>query len=314
MKEELISVIVPIYNVEDYLKKCIDSIINPTYKNLEIILVDDGSTDSCGFICDKYKKVDDRIIVVHKSNGGLSSARNVGLDIAKGDLISFVDGDDYLELEMYEKLKLNMDKYESDIVICSFYYEKGNNKTIKRINNDSNKVTFGKDKFISFQNCVWDKMYKKNIFNEIRFPLRHICEDAFIICDLLDKAKKVSYVDAPLYNYVYRSNSIINSFGINHFDSIISLNKKIEFYNKKGYNDLALKEKKKKIDRDIIILSKMKQYGIKNKEVKEKCYNDLLRTNKEIKWNKATRRNKLFKVFRRLSINILAIKYKLTNI
>ena len=116
--EKKISVIVPVYQVEEYLEKCIESIINQTYKNLEIILVDDGSKDKCPSICDRYQKMDNRIVVIHKENGGLSSARNAGLDIATGELVTFVDSDDYIEADMLAVLASILEDYRCDISVC----------------------------------------------------------------------------------------------------------------------------------------------------------------------------------------------------
>lgn len=121
MEEKLISIIVPVYNVEKYLKECIDSVISQTYKNLEIILVDDGSTDKSGEICDEYSKKDSRIKVIHKENGGLSDARNVALDIAKGEYIGFVDSDDYVEKDMFETLYKLAEEHNTEISSISFY-------------------------------------------------------------------------------------------------------------------------------------------------------------------------------------------------
>ncbi|MBO7334370.1 MAG: glycosyltransferase, partial [Lachnospiraceae bacterium] len=118
---ELISVIVPVFEVEKYLKECIESILNQTYTNLEIILVDDGSPDKCGEICEEYAKTDNRIIVIHHENKGLSSARNRGLDIATGDYIGFVDSDDKIAPDMFEILLNNLKQYDADISICGFY-------------------------------------------------------------------------------------------------------------------------------------------------------------------------------------------------
>ena len=314
-KEELISIIVPIYNVEDCLDKCINSIINQTYKKLEIILIDDGSTDSCKIICDNYKKLDDRIIVVHKSNGGLSSARNAGLDIAKGELIGFVDGDDYIELTMYEKMKKCMDKNNSDIVSCSvFYKKKYKKKEIKYlINNKKLECLTGKQKYIYVQNYAWNKLYKRDIFNNIRYPSGQIYEDGYIICDILEKANSISFVDEPLYNYVYRNNSITKKFNINQFDCIISINKKIDFYNKKRYLDLVIREKNRKINVLIVFLAKMKRYKIKNKEVFDKYYKELIDTNKEINWRNTTKLNKLYKLFGKPFISFLAFGLRIKD-
>lgn len=321
MKDELISVIVPIYNVENYLGKCLDSIINQSYKNLEIILIDDGSTDNSGKICDQYRKKDNRIIVVHNCNEGLSCARNKGLDIVKGSLISFIDSDDYLEPEMFLELKNNMDKYESDISMCNFYYEKNEKRSIKNNSYNGDFVVSDKDKFIkiyeefnSVSVYAWNKLYKKWIFDNIRFPEGKIYEYSKIICEILDKANRISYTSKPLYNYVYRKSSIGNSFNINHFDKIESNNKKIEFFSKKGYSDLALKEKKSKIDNLMMNLSKMKRYKINNKEVFNKYYKELLDTNKDVKWKDANKKVKLFKIFRKPSINGLAFLYRIRDL
>ena len=321
MNNELISVIVPIYNVDKYLEKCINSIINQTYNNLEIILIDDGSTDNSGKICDKYKNMDNRIIVIHCDNKGLSCARNKGLDIAKGDLFSFVDSDDYIEPNMIEELKNNMDEFNSDISICNINYLK--NQKRKILYKDVFRKDFiskEKEKFKNIQNdfssltvYAWNKLYKKELFNNIRYPEGKIYEDSYVLCDILDKANIVSYTLKPLYNYVYRSESIVNNFSIKHFDKIDSFNKKIEFLTKKGYDDLISEEKNRKMNCLIINLSKMKRYGIKNKEAWDKYYKELVNINKEVKWKGSTKYNKFYKVFRKPSISILAFALKVRD-
>ena len=322
MDEKLISVIVPIYNVEKYLEKCIDSIINQTYKNLEIILIDDGSTDKSGNICDKYKKYDSRIVVIHENNCGLSYARNKGLDLAKGQLISFVDSDDSLELNMLEVLMNNMYKYDSDISICNYFYIKDNDKKIC-VNNSNLKdfSSFGREKFDNIYNeykslavVVWNKLYKREIFDEIRFPNGKIYEDAFVICDILDNSKRVSYTLKPLYNYVYRANSIINTFAVNHFNRIDAFNKRISFYAKNGYDDLVYDEKNRKTDVLINYLIKMKNNNIKDKETYNKYYKELVETNKEVKWKGSTKYVKFYKVLRRPSISILAFGLRVRDL
>lgn len=314
MNSELISIIVPVYNVEKYLERCVYSIINQTYKNIEIILIDDGSTDNCNIICDRFKMEDNRVKVIHKSNEGLSSSRNKGIEITSGNIICFIDSDDYIESNMIEILKNNMDKYNSDISICNFYYEKNERKTtIINKNNDLEFCSIGKEKYNNIINeygkiteYVWNKLYKKTLFKKIRFPKGKIFEDSNIICDILGKAKRVSYIMNPLYNYVYRTDSIVNTFNINHFDEIDSFNKKIAFFEKKDYYDISLDEKRRKMNTLITNLSKMKRYHIKNKKVFNKYYKELVDTNKEVKWKNATWKNKMFKILRRPTISILA--------
>ena len=322
MGESLISVIVPIYNVEKYLDKCILSIINQTYKNLEIILVNDGSNDNCGNICDYYKKIDNRIVVNHKMNEGISSARNVGIDQAKGKLICFVDSDDYLESNYIEELKKNMNKYDSDISVCNYYYIKKKKKKIKcKVPNDISFVLTDKKIYDCMHNkyeglCVyaWNKLYKKEVFNNLRYPKNQIYEDSYILCEILDKVNKVSYTLKPLYNHVYRNDSIINTFKINHFNKIDALNKRIDFLYQKKYYDLVLKEKNYKMYSIIINLSKMKRYKIRDKEIYNKYYKELVETNNEVKWKDATRINKFYKVFRKPSISMLAFGLRIKDL
>ena len=144
--EDVVSVIVPVYNVEQYIRKCIESILNQTYNKMEIILVDDGSTDNSGIICDEYSKRDKRIKVIHKINGGLSDARNAGLDICTGDYIVFVDSDDYIKNNMIEMLHKDILEKRADISVCSYFFD--NDGNIKRKNISTEKfVTAGQEKF-----------------------------------------------------------------------------------------------------------------------------------------------------------------------
>lgn len=308
----LISIIVPIYNIEDYLSKCLESIINQSYKETEIILIDDGSTDNSYLICKKYKLKDKRIKIVHKKHGGLSSARNLGLEMATGELISFVDGDDYLELDFYEKLKKNMDQYNSDISICNYYVD--DNDKIRSTNiNNANLFTFENEmKFLFINTSVaWNKLYKKKIFDSIRYPEGKFYEDIFIICHLLDKSNRISYEPLPLYHYVQRNNSIVHTFSINHFDKVDAINNNILFlYNKKCY-DLALEEKNRMCYTIITNLIKMKLYHINNKEVYDKYYKELCDTVKSIKWKDSSKYVKRFKIAKNLYLYIRYTEYKI---
>ena len=241
----MISVVIPIYNVEKYLKKCIESVINQTYKNLEIILVNDGSTDNSKNIIDEYSLIDNRIKVINKKNGGLSDARNVGIEIAKGDYIAFLDSDDWIELNMYEKLYSYIKQENADIVQCSYqevYNEEVNNQKIK----EEIKLISGKDSLynLSGENhgktvVVWNKIYKRELFNDIRFPKGKYHEDEFTTYKLLYKANKIVDLNLPLVYYRQRDGSIMNSkFNIKRLDALEAFNERLAFYKEKNLNEL----------------------------------------------------------------------------
>lgn len=266
---ELISIIVPIYNVDRYLRRCIESIINQTYKNIEIILVDDGSSDSSPEICDKYKEKDSRIIVIHKENGGLSSARNAGLEVAKGTLIGFVDSDDYIASDMYEKLKANMDKYSSDISACQFCINYKYSKRVSIVCSEE-KIFRGKEKFDNLKYIkavAWNKLYKREIFRKIKYPDGKIYEDHLIICDVLNAAKKVSFINETLYYYTMRRSSITRTFTENHLDQINAFDVDIKYYKKKKYTDLVVGAQYKKVMQTIGYAYKIKAKSLSDKRV-----------------------------------------------
>lgn len=214
MSPILISVIVPVYNVEKYLRKCLDSIINQTYQNIEIILVDDGSKDTSGQICDEYALKDSRIIVIHKENGGLSSARNAGLDIAKGNYVMFVDSDDYVEPQFCEiPLKLALEK-GVDIVTFGYnkvfedghnWYRRTNTPRLIESIEGIREIIVKNDIIFSF---AWNKLYKLSLFNDVNYPIGKIYEDQATTYLLFHKAQRIYVTDAILYNYVYRESSI----------------------------------------------------------------------------------------------------------
>lgn len=214
--EPKISVIIPIYNVENYLEKCIESVINQTYKNLEIILVNDGSTDGCKEICDRYKASDKRIKVIHKKNGGISDARNWGIDNATGDYVAFLDSDDWIDLGLYENLYNNIIKEKCDISMCNYkrtYDNKSNlkhsDKKVIYTNHEILKELYT-DKQILIV-VVWNKLFKKELFNSFRFPVGKIHEDEYLIPSVLYKANKIVYLEKELIYYRITPNSIMNS-------------------------------------------------------------------------------------------------------
>lgn len=214
MDEQKISVIVPVYQVEEYLDRCITSILSQSYGNLEIILVDDGSGDKSGTICDEYAKLDNRIRVIHKPNGGLSSARNTALDIATGDYVGFVDGDDYVHRFMFEKLIKAAVEHSADIAVCGHFTEKDNRITIKEPILDSLQEYTGKealrvlieDKWMN--NYAWDKLYKAELFRGVRYPEGRNYEDIATTYLLFDRSKKIVQIPEYLYYYQIRSGSI----------------------------------------------------------------------------------------------------------
>lgn len=222
-KNGLISVIVPVYNVESYLEKCIDSIIHQTYKNLEIILVDDGSTDNSGKICDVYKEKDSRIKVIHKQNRGLSSARNCGLEIAKGEYIGFVDGDDYIAEDMYALLNNHM-KDDVGIVSCKIaYVDQGH---VKAPNSASGLMIMDnvqairevlRVRYLNISAC--DKLYRRETIGNIKFSVGRTSEDLPFIYNVVKNCKYVINIGEYKYFYCYRENSISHkSFFIRRID------------------------------------------------------------------------------------------------
>ena len=204
-----VSIIVPVYNVEKYLSRCLDSLINQTLFDIEIIIVNDGSPDNSQDIIDKYKKKDKRIISLIKENGGQASARNLGLNYASGEYIGYVDSDDWVRIDMFEKMYNKAKEEESDIVICDFYkaYDDGN------IIEEKNMITFENDikkNYIMGHPCPWNKIYKKGIITNEHFPEGMIYEDFASDPLLVSKVNVVSYVENPLYFYYIRENSTMN--------------------------------------------------------------------------------------------------------
>lgn len=215
---EVVSVIVPVYNVEKYLEKCICSLLSQTYSNLEIILVDDGSPDACPQICDSYASKDARIKVIHKKNGGLSDARNAGIEAASGDYIAFVDSDDYIAPQMIQTLLQYAIDKEADISVCNYYKVFENGEKLYQPKTVQEKVMTNleamEDIFTASNLCeviTWNKLYAAHLFKdtEIRFPVGKIHEDNFTTYKLFYAAEKVVYVDIPLYYYVQRNDSIM---------------------------------------------------------------------------------------------------------
>lgn len=247
----LVSIIIPIFNVEQYLKRTVDSILNQTYKNIEIILVDDGSIDNSGIICDEYAKEDNRIKVFHKTNGGVSSARNLGITKATGDFICLVDSDDFIRDTYVEDLLKTVLKYKADIVICLFEYGKSDkfnlflNKDIESVTllNNIEALEYLYNKKLSGTMIVpWNKLYSKKLFENIKFPDDKIHEDEFIVPVLLYYANRIAIINKYDYYYFQSSGSIMRSeFNIKRLDAVEALEKRIKFFEDK--NLIKLKNK-----------------------------------------------------------------------
>ena len=212
-----LSVIVPVYNVENYLNKCITSIVEQTYKALEIILVDDGSTDTSGQLCDEWKKKDTRVKVIHKSNGGLSSARNAGILQAKGEYISFIDSVVFIVLDMYATMVEALDRTGKDIASCGRVVDLWGEREKKEFLLDRERIFDQKEaveevlllRHIDVSAC--DKIYKRKLFDNIMYPEGKISEDAAIIFEILTASNGVVHVGKAFYHYIYRKNSISKS-------------------------------------------------------------------------------------------------------
>lgn len=220
-RETKISVIVPVYNVENYLARCVDSILAQSYEHLEVILVDDGAKDSSGAICDDYAAKDPRVKVIHKENGGLSSARNRGLEAATGEYIAFVDSDDWITPDAYEHLLQLMEKYEVKLV-CGGRYD---------VNGKTGEKTVGlcpkKEEVISSEELagrifLWDhcdssacdKLYHRSLLENFRYPEGKVCEDVPVTYKIVLSTDRVAMSDKPFYHYYHRAGSISKAFGI----------------------------------------------------------------------------------------------------
>ena len=211
----MISIIVPVYNVEQYLRKCLDSIINQTYRDLEILIIDDGSTDGSGEICNEYAAFDHRLQVIHQNNKGLSEARNSGIDIATGDYILFVDGDDWIESNTVECLYQACLDHNAEVSCCGHYKEFADRTTVHSLVT-SKKEYEGEEITVpamkgSFAHYAWEKLWKRSLFEEFRFPSGMQFEDVATTWKLFLRCNKVVCIPDVLFHYTYRKDSIGNT-------------------------------------------------------------------------------------------------------
>lgn len=285
---KLVSVIIPIYNVEKYLKRCVESVRNQTYQKIEIILVDDGSTDRCGMICDEYDEVDNRIKVVHKKNGGLSSARNAGLRCAEGEYIFFLDADDFIDVDTFRILQEKMELHQADIAMCGCVYVDEFGKLKEQKQERASEIVLTGEQLL-VQNAmasdwmlisVCNKLYKRAIFDMLLFDEGKQFEDEFIFHNICNRCNLIIIIKEVLYFYTQRSDSITGKGNsarkvdvieayikrILYMNSIAGIQMKIAcertiselyyliyLYSRKiGSNNLELNRRMKKIRKDVL--------------------------------------------------------------
>ncbi|MFY1811444.1 glycosyltransferase family 2 protein [Bifidobacterium adolescentis] len=244
-EQPLISIIVPVYNVEQSLDRCVHSIVAQTYRHLEIILVDDGSPDDCPRLCDAWAGQDDRIRVIHKPNGGLSDARNAGLDAMRGDFIAFVDSDDYVEPDYVNRLYVGISG--ADMSVCAIICEDSNGKarqgnepiTDERIAVPSEEYL--RHALLDWRLVVaWNKLYAASIWNQLRFPVGRIHEDEYVLHQVVDQCMSINVLPDELYHYVSTDSSITHSgFSIRNLDRLEALARRLEYCISKNYRQCA---------------------------------------------------------------------------
>lgn len=245
----MVSIIIPVYNAEKYLSKCLDSVINQTYKEIEVILVNDGSTDNSAQICEQYQKVDDRIKVINKKNGGVSSARNSGLEYSNGRYISFIDPDDWIEYDMIERLYSLIGQFNAEISICGYFKEKLDGTIVNKINDSTVIKLSNKDglNYIlnpeGYKGYLWNKLFSADLIkkNNIKFNEEvHFCEDLLFCCESFLKAEKLIYDTNPYYHYILHENNISQTlFNRKKITALYSLEKIIDLLS--GECDIHIK-------------------------------------------------------------------------
>lgn len=285
-QEIFVSIIVPVYDIEEYLVECIESILAQTWKHFEIILVDDGSTDSSGKMCDEYAEKYNCIFVIHKKNGGLSSARNAGIDVARGNYLAFIDSDDVVHPDYLRELVNIVEKENADLVACDFcvgtscqwgetseikYDIRRDEDVLERMNDNDVVVT-----------VAWNKLYHAKFFKEynLRYPEGKIHEDMFLTPQILHCTNKMVITNQKLYFYRQRKNSIMNSsFSIKQLDSLEAIEFRIALFTKWDKKELQLKEYESYIRKAKELYRKMKngeeEYEQEKKKIKMKMLNIL---------------------------------------
>ena len=327
-EKDLISVIAPVYKVADLLPRCVDSILAQTYRNLEVILVDDGSPDNCGDICDEYAKKDRRVKVIHKKNGGISSARNAGIDICKGKYIMFIDSDDYISSTAIEHLYKDITSTGADISICDYVSfsdrVKVKNKYPKKVftvtGDDKYRYIAPSDVYSDYgvvSIVQWNKLFKAKIFKNLRYSEGKINEDEFIITSEFSLADKISYNLEPLYHYYQREGSTIHTFSINRLDIVDAWEERIKFYTEHHLDEYILPLAEMKI---IFLIDFVGQYySVIKKDPKDRKILKRYRKNnanyaKQLLRQKISRKTKIKIILLLYAPSILNLAFRLAKV
>lgn len=316
--EDLVSVVIPVYNVQNYLRRCLDSVIEQTYYKLQIILVNDGSIDDSGKICDEYKKKDKRIEVIHKENGGLSDARNEGIKKAQGKYITFIDSDDEIAIDYIEFLYLLIVDNKADMSICSHVdVFEGKKKRhdwgkgtilVENPQNTLEKMLY-KD---GFDVSAWAKMYPLSAFSDVEFPKGKIFEDAATTYKLIAKCSKIALGLVGKYYYYIRSNSIVNS---SFSEKKLDLNKMTEemcFYIENKYPELKNATERRRLYAAFSSLNQLYKCEAVDSKIEEYLFEIIKKNRKSVLLNsKATKIDKAAIIILSISKKLYKIMWKL---
>lgn len=318
--QPLISIIVPVYKVEKYLKRCVDSILTQTYQNMEIILVDDGSPDSCGIICDKYKENDNRIEVIHKENGGLADARNEAITLAKGDYISFIDSDDWVSPYYVEHLYKAVARCDADLGISWFenVFEGKllQSKPEEELSHFEGLTVRECLKKMLYQDgvevCAWGKLYKAELIKDLRYPVGKLYEDIPVTYETIKRSKKISVIGNVDYYYFQRSDSIQNiSFNVRKLDGIKhchDMMKAIEI----DFPELKNAAECRYFSTVCNILFQIKED--KHKAIKKALWNEVLKYRKDVLLNvEARKKARVAAAISYMGYTVLAYAYRKTQ-
>lgn len=281
----MVSVIIPVYNVEEYLKECVESVLGQSYRNLEIILVDDGSTDCSGEICDYYSGIDRRVKVIHKENGGLSDARNVAIDMCVGDYVTFVDGDDIIHKKyveyLYEQIIINHADISSTNLF-QFYDKKEINTNI-----EYSSVTIHTLEAVrkmlnvdGLSSCCCAKLYKKELFNDIRFPKGRLYEDYLTIYKVLSMTKRITILDNRMYYYRQRPGSIMRRNCSDQTVTLVDAAVEVTSYILKEWPDLKIEALSDEVTQCLKCLQRIINYNPNSYQDKQKEILEIVNSNK----------------------------------